>query len=318
MGRMLEALGRADGAGTESASPPLPREDEFPLLVDDDAEVPFVEVGGPATRVEASPVVLSLPTAARLRLVPELPGEAPPTFEPLPPASFPAAVAVAFRPLPLDRRLPPPAQRFAADLVAFHQPDHPASAQYRQLASALRHGLKAGEAHAVLCSGLAPRVGTSCAVLNLAITYALQGVRTVVVDAHAARPSLAERLGLRGRPGLAEVLRGAESLDRALQETGLENLMALPAGEAGPLRLTPAAGEAARPVVRQLRDRFDLVLIDAPPYPEAADGSGLEAACDAAYLVLPRGDADNPDTEDRIRRIIERGSPVRGCILTGR
>jgi Mrp family chromosome partitioning ATPase len=313
---MLEALGRADGPRTETAAAP-PREEEFPLLVDD-GEIPFIEVGGPAPRGGASPVVLSLPAAARLRLVPEPPGEAPPAFEPLPPASFPSAVAVAFRPLPLDRRLPPPAQRFAADLVAYHQPDHPASAQFRQLAAALRHGLKAGEAHAVLCAGLAPRVGTSCAVLNLAITYALQGVRTVIVDAHAVRPAVADRLGLRGRPGLAEVLRGAESLDRALQETGLENLTALTAGEADPLCPTPAVGEATRPVVRQLRDRFDLVLIDAPPYPEATDGRGLEAACDAAYVVLPRSDADNPEIEERIRRMAERGSPVRGCILTGR
>ncbi len=317
MGRMLEALGQAETIRVGVAPPPSPPSDEgFPELTDDD-EVPFIEVGrsnGP----DGSPAVLSLKPAPRLRLAPQVPGDVAPVFEPLPPASFPSAVSVSFRPLPLDRRLAPPSQRLAADLVAFHQPDHSASEQYRQLAAALRHGLKAGEAHAVLCTGLGAHAGTTCAVLNLAITYARQGVRVVVVDAHRVRPSVAGRLGLRGRPGFAEILDGAESLDRALQETGLENLTALTAGEGDPLRPSRGVGEAGRPIVRLLRDRFDLVLIDAPPHQEAADGAGLEAACDAVYVVTPRGEADSPEVAEKIRRMLERGSPVRGCVVTGR
>src|SRR5258708_1015890 len=80
-------------------------------------------------------------------------------------------------------------------------------------------------------------------------------LRVFVVDADEARPAVAERLGLRGRPGLAEVLAGTESLDRALQETGVDRLAALTAGQPDCDRRAACVGEAARPVLRLMRDR---------------------------------------------------------------
>src|SRR5262249_44195470 len=147
----------------------------------------------------------------------------------------------------------PPAQRFAPDLIAFHQPEHPAAAEYRQLARALLGGTVAGPARVLLCAGAAPGAGVTSVVLNLAVCLAgSEGLRVVVADADESRPTFAERLGLRGRPGLAEVLAGSESLDEALQETGLENLTALTAGRADADRPGCAAGGACRPVLRQL------------------------------------------------------------------
>ncbi len=130
--------------------------------------------------------------------------------------------------------------------------------------------------------------------------------------ARLERPAVAERLGLRGRPGLAEVLAGSESLDHALQETGCQNLAALTAGHADHRRPACTA-DAWRPVLRLLRDRFDLVLIDA-----GADPGLLDDACDAVYLVVPRDHAEAPATMDRLRSLLAREVPVRGCILTRR
>src|SRR5207249_1654794 len=148
---------------------------------------------------------------------------------------------------------------FAAGLVAFHQPDHPAGADYQRLAAALQEGATPGPCRVLLCQGLAPGAGTTTVVLNLAVCLARgEGRRVLVVDGDELHPAVADRLGLRGRPGLAEVLAGSESLDRALQETGLAGLTALVAGRPDGDRLAYAAGEAIRPVVRLLRDRFDV------------------------------------------------------------
>jgi MinD-like ATPase involved in chromosome partitioning or flagellar assembly len=151
-------------------------------------------------------------------------------------------------------------------------------------------------------------------VLNLAICLAGPGGRrALVVDAASERPAIAERLGLRGRPGLAEVLAGHDSLDRALQETGLDRLTALTAGQAGPDSPVRSPGEAVRPVLRLLRDRFDVVLLDG-----GAGAAGLETACDAAYLVLPHALADAGGTTEHLRALLTQGVPLRGCILTAR
>jgi len=271
-------------------------------------EVPFIEVG-PARSLEASAAVLAA-RPQRLRIAPQPPTDAGPILDP---AAASPALAVCLRPLPAGLALLPPERRFARDIITFHQPEHPAGGEYRQLAAALLEGASPGQAQVLLCAGVGPGAGTTSVVLNLAVCLAGSGLRVVVVDAAEPRPAIAERLGLRGEPGLAEVLAGSESLDRALQETGLERLTALTAGHAGEERPARAIGEASRPVLRQLRDRFDVVLIDS-----GTDAAGLGQACDAVYLVAPHAEADAVATAERVRALLKHGAPLRGCILTGR
>lgn len=309
MGRMLDVMRQAEanrngGAGAEADR--APAEGDF---VSDlaDGEVPFIEVG-PARSLEASPAVLAA-QPPRLRIAPQPSAAAGPILHVPAAAAESAPAGVRLRPLAGGLALLPLQQRFAPDLIAFHQPDHPAGAEYRQLAAALLHGAAPGPARVLLCTGIAPGAGATGVVLNLAVCLAGPGGRrVVVVDADGARPAVAERLGLRGRPGLAEVLAGSESLDGALQETGLDNLTALTAGHP-----VCSPGEACRPVLRLLRDRFDVVLIDG-----GAGAGGIEETCDAVYLVVPHAQADAPATKDRVRALLTKGVPLRGCILTGR
>jgi Mrp family chromosome partitioning ATPase len=311
MGRMLEVLRLAeakpngDGATTPGA------EDEHFVSDFANEEVPFIEVG-PAHSLEASSSVLAAPP--RLRIAPRPPADAGPLLDPGT-ESAPRVPSVCLRPLPDGRGLIPPERRFAPELIAFHQPDHPAGAEYRQLAAALRQAEGAGSCRVLLCAGAAPGAGTTSVVLNLAVCLAgPEGLRVVVVDGDEVRPAVAERLGLRGRSGLAEVLNGSESLDRALQETGLPRLTALTAGQTNSNRGDAfAVAEVCRPVLRLLRDRFDIVLLDA-----GADNGGLGRACDAAYLVTPHAEAEAPATVERSRVLLGKGVPLRGCILTAR
>jgi Mrp family chromosome partitioning ATPase len=308
MGRMLDVLrlteAKRNGDGG-ALSTTRPQEEDF---VSDfaDEEVPFIEVG-PARSLEASSAVLAAPP--HLRIAPRPVTDVGPIL-----ASAPPSVGVCLRPVPGGGALLPPEQRFTRELIAFHQPDHPAGAEYRQLAVALRQeGVAAGQCRVLLCAGVAPAAGTTSVVLNLAVCLAgSEGLRVVVVEADGARSAVADRLGLRGRPGLVEVLDGCESLDRALQETGLARLTALTAGQPDHDRAAFPVAEVCRPVLRLLRDRFDVVLIDG-----GVDGGGLLRACDAVYLVTPHLQAESATTAERAQTLLSQGAPLRGCILTG-
>src|SRR5437879_5156993 len=78
----------------------------------DEGEVPFIEVGGPRTEVAGSPAVFAAPAPN---------GVAPPATTAAGPGG---PVQVSFRPLPAAPPLPKPAcERFAPELVAFHEPE---------------------------------------------------------------------------------------------------------------------------------------------------------------------------------------------------
>ena len=295
MGRMLEALKRAgerharqdQGPALHAVWPETSDVDEIP-----EEDMPFVEVGGP--REPAPPAAPS-------------------------PAPAPKLMTVAFRPLPADHGAGHGLCAFAQELIAYHQPHHSISGQYRVLVDGLQATLPAEQARVLLFSASAAGVGTTTVLLNTAITLARHSEwRVVVVDAHLRRPAVAGRLGLSEKPGLREVLAGRLKLEDALRPTGMARLSLLSAGDAeaaSPVRL---AGEAMRGLLRRLREQFEMVLVDGPRWDGRPEVVALGCACDAVCLCLPEAEQHSRETADLLQVIAEQGASLSGCILTSR
>jgi Mrp family chromosome partitioning ATPase len=296
MGRILETFTQAEGRRNrlteEEPLPPavVPEPEPAPATADDwgpgdDPAVPFVEVGGPRPG-RSSPAPASAATSGLLTI----------RFQPWP-------IAAATR----DRR-------FAAELIAYHQPEHPVSAQYRALRDALADQLPADGPRVILFTAVAAAAGATTVALNLAVTLAQSaGTRVAVVEANPVRPAVGERLGLSTGPGLRELLNRTAPLSWALRNTDLENLSALPVGKPVDEPL-PVEGLAA--ALERLRGQFDWVLVDAPAWEAGPEAVALAAACDATYLVLRQGGLDEPEVEAVQRSVGAAGGELRGFVLT--
>jgi Mrp family chromosome partitioning ATPase len=294
MGRLFEALRQAAGPRVrqeETMSEPVP-------AVVAEPEVPYIEVG-PRHSIDASPEVLAGGPARRS-----------PAARPAEPV---AGTQVSFRPLPAG-------PRFAPELVAYHSPDGAAAEQYREVLAALlpAAGARAGEGCPVLLfAGSQPEVGATTVLLNVAITAARQGRRrVVVVDAHLRRPAVASRLSLAPAPGLREVLRGTAGLDQALRQTGQANLLALTAGLAESGSGTRFVAETLRSLLRQLRQRADLALIDGPPWDGRPEVVALATAADAVCVVVPEQEAETAQSDALLQSVADSGARLAGCILS--
>ncbi len=294
MGRMLDTLKRADWPSVEPPSPPAVLAaggEETPV-----EEMPFIEVGGSGPRVEASPSVW-ITNPGRV------PAEPPAVAKPALQTPTPRTVMLTPRPplsVALQSTLPAalPRPRLAAEIIAFHEPEHAVSRQYRDLLAAILAEV-GGDGRALLFTALTPGAGASTAVLNLAVCAAADPRRQViVVDANLQRPVLAKRLGLAAGPGLQEVLSGTAALEQVIQTTAQERLHALAAG-AGTGRQTLLSGAASDWVLRWLRERYDLVLLDGAPWQQGGPLADLAAGADAVYLVLAEGQAEQPAVRAR-------------------
>jgi Mrp family chromosome partitioning ATPase len=206
--------------------------------------------------------------------------------------------------------------------VTFHAPEQPAAEQYRGLLAALLPlpGVRGGERGPVLLfTACRSGAGATTIVLNVALTAAHQGRRrVVVVDGNLRRPAVARRLGLPAVPGVREVLAGTAGLDRALQPTEQDNLLALTAGLAASGPGTRFVAETTRSLLRQLRQRADLVLIDGPCWDGGPEVSALGPAADAVFLVVPEQEAEGPEADALLQAIPEQGARLAGCVLAGR
>ncbi len=319
MGRILEALRREANRGpsTPDAAPPRPRLDPPKTDTADDLageSVPFIEVGGPRSQLEASPDVLACPSPRRGPAAP--PPAAAPRLRPVAaPPDEPRVMTVAFRPLAGEPLRGPAHRGFTPELIAYHRPDHPVSEQYRRLATGIAAQLPTGRPQVVLFTAMAPGAGTTTVLLNTAVAWAGRRARVAVVDANVCRPAVGERLGLRPAPGLRELLTGEKDVARVVQETGIPNLGAVSVGRA---LVGRSAGGEWHAALRQLREQFDVVLVDAPCWDGRSGIAALGSACDAVYLVLPEAEADGPAAGEMVRRIPEQGGRLRGLILTQR
>src|ERR1700687_590378 len=143
MGRMLETL-KSNGAPQPSPDILLTADSPEP-----DEAMPFVEVGGPrpAAPAQAPHLESSAPRAT--------------TLQPCSPRS------VVLQPAPALRGQ---AAQIAADLIAFHQPDHAVSSQYAAMLAQMTNESTTDGPPVLLLTGLAPGAGTTTVVLNLAVS----------------------------------------------------------------------------------------------------------------------------------------------------
>jgi Mrp family chromosome partitioning ATPase len=202
----------------------------------------------------------------------------------------------------------------AAEVIAYHQPDHAVSQQYRELLGTILDGVGKDCGRALLFTAVTPGAGTTTAVLNLAVCAATDRRQVVVVDANLQRPALARRLGLAPGPGLQEVLAGTAALEQVVQQTAQEHLFALPAGAGG--RVALLGGVAGEWVLRWLRERYDVVLLDGSPWQAEGGLADLAARVDAVYLVLDDDQTNQPAVRAATRGLARLGARLSGLIVT--
>ena len=147
-----------------------------------------------------------------------------------------------------------------------------------------------------------PHEGKSTTAVNLAITLALAKQRVALVECDLRRPLIARRLGLDDGVGTTSVLIGKVALRDALQpyaDTGLDVLAC------GPIPPNPSEllqSHAMEKLLGELREQYDIVILDAPPLLPVTDAALLAAQADGALLVVRHGKT----TRDQLRHAIER------------
>lgn len=160
--------------------------------------------------------------------------------------------------------------------------------------------------------------GRSFIAANLAIVFAQQGQRTLLLDADLrAEPTQGQQtlFKLGKGPGLSAILTGRASLEAALPVTSLPGLTVLPAGAVAPnpqeLLGRPEFGQLLGTAAQQ----FDIIIIDTPAGSDFADAEIIAARAGAALIVARKNQSLLPEVTRLARRLQEGGVTVVGSVL---
>lgn len=170
-------------------------------------------------------------------------------------------------------------------LIVQDSPRSPRAESFRQLRTNLKFVQVDGPLRSFVVTSSVPKEGKSTTACNLAITLAQAGVRVCLMEGDLRRPRIADYLGIEGAVGVTDVLIGRVPLGDALQPWGDGSLEVLPSGPLPPNPSELLASHGMTELLKALEDRFDLVIVDAPPLLPVTDGAILASITDGAVLV---------------------------------
>ena len=158
--------------------------------------------------------------------------------------------------------------------------------------------------------------GKSTTSVNLAISFARAGFRTLLIDADTRNSVMSGTFKSNERyQGLTSFLSGNAELSDVICDTSIDNLMILPAGQVPPNPTSLIQNDNFKSMIETVRGLYDYVIIDTPPLGLVIDAAILAHHSDASLLVTKAG-ADKRRTITKLKEQLEQsGSVFLGVIL---
>ena len=197
---------------------------------------------------------------------------------------------------------------------------------FRLVRARLRYAAGDRDVRTVLVTSAERGEGRTTVARGLAQAAGGMGARTLLLEADLRNPSLTRQLPLRAGPGLQEALTNGTSPAEAIQPvavfplsegTGNVTFDVLHSGSGG---FSPAGlidNQEMKFLLTDLRSRYDLVVIDAPPLTVVSDAFPLLPQVDGVIVVGWVGKARR-EAAERLREIIETSpAPLLGTVANG-
>lgn len=201
-------------------------------------------------------------------------------------------------------------------LTVHDDPLSPRTEAFRQLRTNLQYVDVDNPRKVIVVTSALPGEGKTTLVCNLAIAIAAADTRVLVVDADLRRPRLAGLLGLEGSAGLTDVLAGRRPPEQVIQpwSGGPFDVLA-----SGPLPPNPSELLAARQMeslMGDLRDRYDVVLVDSAPLLPVTDTAAMAPGTDGAIMVCRFKKTTREQVSRGVAALAAVSVPVLGTVFT--
>ena len=178
-------------------------------------------------------------------------------------------------------------ERVEPRLVSITSPLSSYCEEYRSLRTHILHRSQRQKLQSVVVASVNPSEGKSITALNLSWMLAqTDGVRALIIDSDLRMPSLADYLGIEVDKGLSHVLSGEATLAESIIRLEPSGLHILPGGNPRTDVAELISGPKFKEILREAREMFDYIIIDAPPLGIFTDATVLINHADGALLVV--------------------------------
>jgi capsular exopolysaccharide synthesis family protein len=196
------------------------------------------------------------------------------------------------------------------------QEDHsPVAESFRSLKNNLEF-LGVGKlAKTIIVTSPEQSEGKTTISTNLAVTFAQDGKRVLLIDADLRQPAVHSYFHMSNQTGLVDVLSNgldAEAAGRAWKKTLMLNV--IPSGLITPEAIKLLGSEKMDQILASLKNAYDVIVLDTPPC-FVSDVQAMANKVDAIMLVVRPGYTHRDSAQDAIEQFNLVGAKIAGIIM---
>ena len=148
--------------------------------------------------------------------------------------------------------------------------------------------------------------GKSLTAINLAYTLSQLNKKVILIDCDMRRPTLAEKLGIKKKPGLSSYLTAQSKLVDLVQCCGFTKeekaFHVVSAGQNPPNPVELLSSARMDKMMEILKKAYDYVILDLPPVGEVSDAMSVAKKTDGILLVVRQNACDRYALADTVRQ----------------
>lgn len=186
---------------------------------------------------------------------------------------------------------------------------------YRVLRTNLRHANGGEPIKTIVVSSPGPSEGKTTTVVNLALTMAEAGMRTIIVESDLRKPRIHDVFGVKAEPGLTSFLVGQCGMKEVVRATEHKSLWIVPVGK----MVSDPSELLSSPIMSHflntLKTEYDVVILDTPPILLVTDAAILATQVDGVVVVMRSGVTTSDDYRAARQLFQNVNAPYIGSVL---
>lgn len=175
-------------------------------------------------------------------------------------------------------------------LATLQNPKSIVAEAFRNLRTNIEYSNIDNEIKTIIITSSTAEEGKTSIACNLAVSIAYTGKKVLILDCDLRRPNIHKKMNIFNFEGLTNVLIGEVVFDNVVQKSDeIPNLHMLTSGPIPPNPSELLASKQMEKFLDDLKDKYDMIVIDSPPVGVVTDAAILSTKADGVILVVAAG-----------------------------